>query len=301
MSDEKTPIEEELIPVEAAPEEAPAPEEGDDEDDGDTRLATSDDDHEELASTTNNARRRKRREMQKRAREMQQLELQQLKQINAQLAQRVASIEGHTLATAEQTIEQKLLKATNDFQQAEYIMAQAINAGNGEDTIAAQRIRDEAMREAQQLLAARQQMQQARQQVAAPAPQQPDPHVATYAKEWMDANPWYKPDSGSEEAAVVKSIDSSLAREGFDPRSITYWQELTRRVGEVIGDDLPAKTRKGPPVGSQREHAPTSTRKEIYVTPERKQAMIEAGVWDDPQKRQRYLKAYQSYDSSSAR
>jgi hypothetical protein len=37
------------------------------------------------------------------------------------------------------------------------------------------------------------------------------------------------------------------------------------------------------------------------VTPERKQAMIEAGVWDDPVLRQRYLKAYQDYDNGTAR
>jgi hypothetical protein len=306
MSDtEKT--EEELIPVETQPAadaagDPPADDDAGDEDEGDTRLATSDDDHEEdLASTTNNARRKKRRELQKRARELAQAELQQLRQLNAQLAQRVASIEGHTIATTEQTIDQRLQKAVSDAQQAEAIMAQAINAGNGEDTILAQRIRDEALREAQQLQAAKAQVQQVRQQSQPQAAPQVDPRVVTYAKEWMDANPWYNPNSGSEEASVVKSIDISLEREGYDPRSIGYWQELTRRVGEVIGDDLPAKTRKGPPVGSQREHAPPSTRKEIYVTPERKQAMIEAGVWDDPQKRQRYLKAYQSYDSSSAR
>jgi len=29
--------------------------------------------------------------------------------------------------------------------------------------------------------------------------------------------------------------------------------------------------------------------------------MIEAGVWDDPTLRQRYLKAYQAYDKDSAR
>jgi hypothetical protein len=29
--------------------------------------------------------------------------------------------------------------------------------------------------------------------------------------------------------------------------------------------------------------------------------MIEAGVWDDPQARKRYLKAYQEYDRNSAR
>lgn len=216
------------------------------------------------------------------------------------MAQRLAAIEGHTVSTAEQTVAQRIAQAERDAQQAEQIMARAIEAGNGEDAAAALRIRDAAKDEAQQMRAAAQQLQQARpQQAAAPAA---DPRVATYAKEWMDANPWYDPSGSNADSAITKDIDNSLVREGYDPREIGYWQELTRRVGEAIGDDAPSKpaqSRKGPPVGSQREHAPPRTKNEIYVTPERKQAMIEAGVWDDPIKRQRMLREYQRYDSSA--
>jgi hypothetical protein len=59
--------------------------------------------------------------------------------------------------------------------------------------------------------------------------------------------------------------------------------------------------RKAPPTGNTREHAPTSTRNEVVVTPDRKQAMIEAGAWDDPVARKRLLKAYQEYDRNPAR
>jgi hypothetical protein len=52
-------------------------------------------------------------------------------------------------------------------------------------------------------------------------------------------------------------------------------------------------------VGSGREHAPASTRKEIYVSPERKQALIEAGVWDDPVLRMKYVKRYAEYDRTN--
>ena len=54
-------------------------------------------------------------------------------------------------------------------------------------------------------------------------------------------------------------------------------------------------------MGNTREHAPQSTKKEVYVTPDRKQAMIEAGYWDDPVKRTQMLKAYQAHDRNSAR
>ena len=73
--------------------------------------------------------------------------------------------------------------------------------------------------------------------------------------------------------------------------------------GAVEEDDAPraAPRRKAPPTGNTREHAPPTTKNEVVVTPERKQAMIDAGVWDDPVARKRYLKAYQEYDRNSAR
>ena len=62
----------------------------------------------------------------------------------------------------------------------------------------------------------------------------------------------------------------------------------------------PAPKRKGPPVaGSGRENAPVSTRREIYITPERKQAMEDAGYWEDPEKRKRMLKRYAEQDRNS--
>ena len=39
------------------------------------------------------------------------------------------------------------------------------------------------------------------------------------------------------------------------------------------------------------------SKKLIYVSPERRRAMTEAGVWDDPALRTKYLKAYQDHDN----
>jgi hypothetical protein len=52
-------------------------------------------------------------------------------------------------------------------------------------------------------------------------------------------------------------------------------------------------------VGSGREHAPTSTRQEVYLSPERKQALVDAGVWDDPVLRMKYAKRYAEYDRNA--
>lgn len=300
----------ELIPVETPPQEeeeqqaAPVVEE-DDEEDEDDRLAQSEDDSDEdIAKQTNHDRRAKRRERQKRARDAAQRELQMLRETVAALSQRVAATESHAASTNAQTLRQRLDRAVAEVRQAEAIIAKATEAGNGEDVVAAMRIRDAAIAEAQQLQNAHQQFEQARQQAGNP---QADPTVLNYSREWMQANPWYDPTGGDRDSALTNAIDAELTREGYNPATREYWEELTARVADAIGgDEDPAPVqnkprRRGPPTGNTREHAPVSTKKEIYVTPERKAAMIEAGVWDDPVLRQRYLKAYQAFDNGSAR
>ena len=294
----------ELIPVETPPEEEAedtTPDDADDEDEEDERLGTSEDDSDEEISSSNRRRRQRRRDMQRKARDEAERKIRLLEQQNAEMLRRLSAVEGHAVNSNAQTIEERIAKNQREIAQAEHFIAKATEAGNGEDVVAAMRIRDQAMSEAQQLLAAKERLAEARKQAATP---QVDPNVVNYAKEWMSANPWYDPQARDRDSAVTKAIDAELAREGYNPASRDYWEELTARVAEAIGDDAPAqapaeKKRRGPPTGNTRQHAPTSTKKEIYVTPDRKQAMIEAGVWDDPVLRQRYLKAYQAYDNSA--
>jgi hypothetical protein len=212
---------------------------------------------------------------------------------------RLRAVEGNTLSQQAQTIDQQYQRALYEAQQAETIIARAVEAGNGDDVSVALRLRDEAKERAQQLGYAKQQAEQYAHQAAQP---QADPRVVDYAKQWLDANPWYNPQGRDEDSAVTKAIDNALAAEGWNPSSEEYWHELTRRVASRIGsDEAPARNqaaprRKAPPTGTTREHAPVSTKNEVVVTAERKQAMIDAGVWDDPVARTRYLKAYQAYD-----
>lgn len=300
---------EELIPVETPPEEdkepEPEPEDNDNDDDEDEeRLAASDDDNEEEivdSTKVNRARRKKRREALRRAKEAAENKIEMLQRQNEEMMRRLAAIEGTTHQSAVQTLEQKIAAARAEIAQAEHVIAKATEAGNGEDVVAAMRIRDQAIAQAQQL-------EYAKQQAAQPRAPQVDPNVVNYAKEWMQANPWYDPQGRDRDSALTKAIDAELAREGYNPASRDYWEELTARVADAFGeDDEPQQRkaserprRKAPPTGNTREHAPQSTKREIYVTPERKQAMIEAGVWDDPVARNRMLKAYQAYDRNSS-
>ena len=288
--------EDEKIPV--AEEEDARSAEPDDEEEEEERMGVSEEDTEQEVTKRQSRDRRTRREIQKRARDNAKRELEFLRQQNAELMNRVSAIEGNTLSQQAQTIAERYQQALYEKQQAEMIIAKAVEAGNGDDVTQAMRIRDEANYRAAQLAQVHQHTEAIAQQAAAP---RADPRVVDYAQQWMEANPWYNPAGRDEDSAITKAIDNALAAEGWNPSSEEYWHELTRRVASRIGDDTPAASprRKAPPTGNTREHAPVSTRKEVYVTPERKQAMIEAGVWDDPVARKRYLKAYQAYDRNN--
>jgi hypothetical protein len=285
--------------------EQPEVQDDDEDEDDDSRMGTSEDDSEdEIVDKTKKNRdsRVKRRQLQKVAKERSQQELAYLREQNAELMRRMAAVEGNTLTQNAAGVQQQLQQALAEARQAEQIMARAIEAGNGEDAATALRIRDEAKERAAQLSAYKDRFEAAAKEATTP---RADPRVTNYAQQWLSANSWYDPQGRDEDSAITKAIDNALAREGWNPASEEYWHELTRRVANRIGDgdEAPARTakRKAPPTGSGREYAPPSTKNEVVVTPERKQAMLDAGVWDDPVARKRYLKAYQDYDRNTAR
>ena len=298
---------EELIPVDTPPEENPEPEDDDEDDGEDERLAddADDDPDGDTAVNTNRNKRLKRRQVQKLAKENAQRELRMLREQNDVLSRRLSAVEGNALSHNEMALDGRLNEARNEVRQAEAIIARAVEAGNGDDVATAMRLRDEAKTREAQLQVVQHQLSQAKNQPAAP-----DPRVSSLAQEWMGANPWYDPKGSNEDSAITNAIDTRLVAEGYNPASVEYWQELTNRLRNRVapaartrkapeGDGTPRK--KAPPMGNTREHVPQSTKKEVYVTPDRKQAMIEAGYWDDPVKRNQMLKAYQAHDRNSAR
>lgn len=224
------------------------------------------------------------------------LEMDFLRKRNDELERRLTTQELRAQQQDLQAVDAHLQQALRDAQTAEQVIAKAVAAGNGEDVTRAMRFRDEAMGRYQQLHAAKQQQQATRN-----APPPVDPAVLDHAQQFIKDNKWYDPQGRDEDSAVVLAIDAALVRDGFDPRSAEYWDELKRRAARRLPERFAAggaarQPRGGPAVGSGREHAPESTRREVYISPERKQALIEAGVWDDPVLRNKYVKRYAEYD-----
>lgn len=227
------------------------------------------------------------------------VELDFLRKRNDDLERRLTAQEQRAQQQDLTAVDARLQQALRDAQTAETVIAKAVAAGNGEDVTQAMRFRDEAMARAQQLNALKQQQQAAR-----TAPPPVDPSVLDHAQRFIQENAWYDPQGRDEDSSVVLAIDNALVRDGFDPRSADYWDELRRRAARRLPERFkaapakaePRQPRGGPAVGSGREHAPESTRREVYISPERKQALIEAGVWDDPVLRMKYVKRYAEYD-----
>jgi hypothetical protein len=233
------------------------------------------------------------------------LELDFLRKRNDDLERRVSVQEQRAHQVDLSSYDQAIAAAANEAEMADKVIAKAVEAGNGADVTQAMRYRDQAMQKMQQLNYAKQQAAQQRPQ---PQGQQLDDMTMHYAKEFMAENPWYDSQGRDEASAVVIAIDQALAKDGFNPQSEEYWDELRKRTARRLPEKFKNERqsareertpRGGPAVGSGREHAPTSTRKEIYLSPERKQALIEAGVWDDPVLRQKYAKRYSEYDRNN--
>lgn len=234
------------------------------------------------------------------------IELDFLRKQNDDLERRLLGVERRTQQQDMSTLDAQIAQAVNEADMADKVIAKAVAAGNGDDVAQALKYRDAARERAQKLSFAK---QQAAQQ-AAQAAQAPGVDSATlrHAQRFMAENPWYDVQGRDEDSAVVMAIDQALVREGFDPKSADYWEELrdraARRMPERFNEGASSKKedasarkpRGGPGIAPGREHAPASTRREVYISPERKQALIEAGVWDDPVLRAKYVKRYAEYD-----
>jgi len=289
----------------------------------DARISDADDDDDDdddesgvslENASPNRKKRAKRRELQKLAKAATQHELQVLREQNELLMRRLTAVESNSLSQNENALDRQIDETRRDIEDAEQLLAVANETGNASQFILSLNVRDQAKAKIQELENAKRQLVTAKEdhakQAAAPMP---DSRVAAMAKQWIEHNRWYNPNGGDENSVIANQIDRQLTQEGYDPASVDYYVELTSRLNRRIGNNDETQTKitrnapnglpvkKAPPIGNAREHAPSSTKKEVYVTPQRKQAMIEAGFWDDPVKRAETIKAFSDYDSQSAR
>ena len=249
------------------------------------------------------AQRQNRKFRRRAAIEHKERELAFLRAENEEFKRRLQSVEQQTAQFNDNAVDQRLNETVNEIETVNRIIAKAIEQGQGDDVAKALSIRDQLLEKQRALAESKKQVE------APPRKAGPDPRVAAYAKEWIRENQWYDPSGKDEDSAIVKVLDQRLAQEGYNPASEDYWIELSNRVAArlphrfeeaPVEKSKPARKTGGPPVGGKREYAAPSTRKEVYISPERKQALIDAGVWDSPDLRQKYIKRYAEYDRNNS-
>ena len=301
--DEDKKINDNIVIVEQDPDDQDQDQDQDQEDDRVSAQSDERDSEREAIRERRRLEKHDRKERRDKAINRDKIELDFLRKQNDALERRISTQEQRANIQDLNSIDDHINKAAQEADMAERVIAKAIESGNGADVTQAMRYRDASMARMQQLQLVK---QQANNRPAAPV--QLDDAAMHYAKEFIADNPWYDAQGRDEDSAIVLAIDGALVKDGFDPRSEEYWDELRHRTARRLPEKFAeggrvAKTarqpRGGPAVGSSREYAPTSTRKEILISPERKAALIEAGVWDDPILRVKYAKRYAEYDRNN--
>jgi HrpA-like RNA helicase len=246
-------------------------------------------------------KRQKRKEYHKQVTNERELELQQLRRENQSMAERLAVVERKTttseIARADQAIEEEAHRIVFAKQK----IKEAAETGNGELLVSAQDLLMEASKRHDQLNDYRQRM------TARPAPQAAvpkiDPMVQRHAAQWLAKNSWY--DAGSNDPDCRRALmeDQILAEEGYDPKTREYWEELDNRLQNVmphrytdtVSEEQPRYSKPRTVVtGSGRENIPPSSEGKNYVNLSKDEvdAIKEAGMWDDPIKRNRMIARY---------
>jgi hypothetical protein len=119
-----------------------------------------------------------------------------------------------------------------------------------------------------------------------------------HAKSWMESNSWYDPNGSDEDSEIAKVIDAKLAKEGYDPSSADYWDELDARLQKRLPhrytqqQDEPRRRPRSFVTGSGRESTGGRQGNTLVLEPEQVRAIKEAGFWDDPAMRAKMIKRY---------
>ena len=299
----------------------------DDEEEGDedTRLGggrEEDDDDPDAKRRARREENKSRRQRQREARDRTQRELTFLRRRNEDLERRFSQFEAETdqriVGSELQTVDGQLNKAKSDLALANQVIAQAAEKGDGKNLAEALDHRDAIrdtlrdLEQAKEYLSEERRPQQQQQEL--------DPRHVAHAQQFMIDHDWWDPSGRDQDSQAVLAIDRSLVQEGYDPRNKDYWDELRSRTQQALPDHFDTRggrdddddggngrdrrqtqqrRQRGPQFRSGGRERPLA-KNEVYISQERREAMEEAGVWDDPVLRNQYLKAYAKYDQEQA-
>jgi hypothetical protein len=170
-----------------------------------------------------------------------------------------------------------------ELARCEHVVAQGIAEADGESVTRALKYRDECInkkRSMEEEYANFEHQTREQQQALAEAQVRKE----RYAKNFANEIGWHK--LSTEAQAKIHEIDQALSLK-HDASQRQYFSLLKKKVEAIVNTD---KSRA----------KPSSTKKTYSVSRERRDALIQAGVWDDPKLRLKYVKQYQKWDRENA-
>jgi hypothetical protein len=261
----------------------------------------SDPDREAIRAARREERKLKKQIHREKARESNHL-ISALKKQNQDLAERLAKVEQKTSGAELARVDKAIDDAGVQLEYAKMKMREAVASQDGEGVTRSEEMLYEARRKVEALKNLKQQatkqMSQPQQNIQVPAPE-----VQRLASEWMEQNPWYDPHGKNEESQIAQIVDKKLTEEGFDPSNIDYWDELSDRLKKYMPssqnkgyNDQNNRRPRSVMTSSGRESIASTRGNEFRLTPDRVAAMREAGLWDNPKKREDAIRKYAEWD-----
>lgn len=242
-------------------------------------------------------KRKSRKEYHKKVQAEKDTRLQLLQRQNQELLTRLAEVErktqGHDIARIDAAMTDQQARITF----AQQKMKEAIETGNGDLHAKATELYYEARRTVESL----ENLKKQATTPSAPPPTAPNQAVQRLAADWLSDHPWYDPSGADEDSEIAMTIDKKMVKEGWNPASIEYWEELDNRLQKYLPhryndsiDEIPKSRPKTVVTGSGRESVLNSGGRAntFTLSPDRVKAMKDAGMWDDPEKRARMIKRY---------
>jgi len=267
------------------------------------------DGHDEETPEEAEARRQRNRERRAQNKEARKNYIESLKRELAsrdavinELSTRVASVERQSQGSQMVQVDNAIKEAEQYYNHFKEVNRKAIELADGNAAVDAQEKMFAAQQRYNMLQNAKRNMTQ---QTQTPRPL--DPRLKQHAENWMQNNAWYDPSGADMDSEMVLKLDDRMVKEGWNPTTQEYWDELDARVKKYLPHRFNSSYNK-PKIESNVKRVPVAgsggdsgvAPKGAYrLSPERVQALKEAGVYDDPVKRADAIRRFQEYDKRS--
>ena len=287
--------------IEASDEES-SDEQDDDQQDDNQDNDETEDEREKIREARREERRLK-KELAKQREASSKHKISALEKRNEDLARRLAAVENTAASYQFAQLDKSIEDEATRVEYAKMKMLQAAQSGDAAGQVEYLEQLTEAKQRLQQVQHyKKEQLEQAK------TPKQNVPNelaaeVQRNAERWLKKNSWFDTQARDTDSRIAKVIDQELAADGWDPSDSEYWEELDSRLSSRLPHRYTSKggsaKRSAGPTASSRIANSASKPGTIRISPERVQAIKDAGAWDDINKRNKMIRAYVDYDRNN--